>query len=189
MDLEAKVRNVEALFEKLDNEIASFQTGSGLHCKYGCGKCCLKPDIEATTLEFLPFAYHLHKEGLSSSWYERLGSSNEVICHILDVTQVGAGHCSRYQQRGLICRLFGYSARVNKHGEKELLTCQIIKTEQTANYEKAAAEILSGGAVPVASNYYYQLHAIDPDLARDFYPINIALKKAIECVLGYYAYR
>jgi Fe-S-cluster containining protein len=189
MELEAKVREVEVLFEKLDSEIASFQSTSGLHCKFGCGKCCLKPDIEATTLEFLPFAFHLHHEGLSDSWYNTLRTSNNVICHILDTEQTGAGHCSRYQQRGLICRLFGYSARTNKHGEKELLTCQIIKTEQAANYGKASGEILAGGAVPVASNYYYQLHGIDPELTRDFYPINIALQKAIECVMSYYAYR
>jgi hypothetical protein len=34
-----------------------------------------------------------------------------------------------------------------------------------------------------------QLHAIDIDLTRDFYPINKAIRKAIETVLHYYAYR
>lgn len=188
MELEAKVRAVENLFDQLDADIAAFQHTSGLHCKYGCGKCCLKPDIEATTLEFLPFAFHLHREGLTGQWYERVSNTNEVICHILNTAQSGAGHCSMYRQRGLICRLFGYSARVNKHGMKELLTCQIIKTEQVSNFEQASRD-LQGGAVPVASNYYFQLHGIDPDLARDFHPINVALRKAIESVMSYYAYR
>jgi len=39
------------------------------------------------------------------------------------------------------------------------------------------------------SEYYMRMHAIDPDLSRDFYPINQAIRKAIEAVLQYYAYR
>jgi len=34
-----------------------------------------------------------------------------------------------------------------------------------------------------------QLHSIDMELTKDFYPINIAIGKAIEEVLHYYAYR
>jgi len=39
------------------------------------------------------------------------------------------------------------------------------------------------------NQYYMQLHAIDMDLTREFYPINEAIKRAIEVVLSYYAYR
>jgi hypothetical protein len=71
MSLEEKVNLVKAVFEKLDKEIAAFQSWSGLHCKFGCGKCCTKPDIEATILEFLPFIYftkiNLQRSG-SRSW-------------------------------------------------------------------------------------------------------------------------
>jgi hypothetical protein len=39
------------------------------------------------------------------------------------------------------------------------------------------------------NQYYMQLHGIDFELTRDFYPINKAIEKAIETVLGYFAYR
>ena len=97
--------------------------------------------------------------------------------------------CSQYQHRGLICRLFGYSARTNKYGARELVTCQIIKTEQTENYEAARVKIEKGDPVPVMSQYYMRLHAIDPDLAQEFFPINEAIRRAIEVILHYYAYR
>jgi Uncharacterised protein family (UPF0153). len=184
-----KVKAVEEVFKKLDAEIASFQSWSGLHCKFGCGKCCFKPDIEATILEFLPFAHHLHQNDLAFQWLEKLQSNDDPICLILNPTQPGAGLCSQYEYRGLICRLFGYSARTNKYNQKELITCQIIKTEQKENYEKSVQKIEGGEAVPVMSNYYMQLHAIDFELTRDFYPINIAIRKAIELVLQYYSYR
>jgi Fe-S-cluster containining protein len=184
-----KIQAVELVFEKLDQEIAAFQTSSTLHCKFGCGKCCFKPDIEATILEFLPFAYHLHKNDLAFTWLENLRTSDSSICLILNPTHTGAGLCSEYHHRGLICRLFGYSARTNKYGKPELVTCQIIKTEQTAAYDATVQKIDQGETVPILSQYYMQLHAIDFELTREFFPINEAIKRAIETILHYFAYR
>ncbi len=190
MELEEKVRAVEEVFEKLDREIASFQSWSGLHCAWGCGKCCYKADIEATVLEFLPFAHYLYQQDLAYTWFEKLQADDSSLCLILNPTQAGAGLCSEYKHRGLICRLFGYSARTNKYGKRELVTCQIIKTEQAGNYQQASVKIEEDeGELPVMSHYYMQLHAIDFELARDFFPINQAMKRAIEVILHYYAYR
>ena len=190
MELEEKVRAVEEVFEKLDREIASFQSWSGLHCAWGCGKCCYKADIEATVLEFLPFAHYLYQQDLAYTWFEKLQADDSSLCLILNPTQAGAGLCSEYKHRGLICRLFGYSARTNKYGKRELVHCQIIKTEQAGNYQQASVKIEEDeGELPVMSHYYMQLHAIDFELARDFFPINQAMKRAIEVILHYYAYR
>jgi uncharacterized protein len=188
MELEEKIRAVEALFEKLDENIQHFQTTSGLHCKWGCGKCCYKADIEATVLEFLPFAHHLYQNNLAFEWLEKLSEPAET-CRILNPLQGGAGMCSEYKYRGLICRLFGYSARTNKYGAKELVTCQIIKTEQEESYRISADAVAAGSEIPVMSNYYMQLHAIDYNLAQQFFPINEAIKRSIEAILHYYAYR
>lgn len=189
MSMEEKVMAVESVFTRLDQQIASFQSWSGLQCKFGCGKCCFKPDIEATILEFLPFGYFLYKEGKALEWLEKLKSNDSSICLILNPIQSGAGLCSVYPHRGLICRLFGYSARTNKYAVREYVTCQVIKTEQAENFQKAVEKIGEGNDVPMMNHYYMQLHAIDIDLTRDFYPINTAIRKAIETVLHYYAYR
>ncbi len=189
MTLPEKVQAVEEVFGQLDREIASFQEWSGLHCKFGCGKCCFKADIEATVLEFLPFAHHLYQNDLAFEWLERLKTSGDAICLILNPTSAAQGLCSEYRHRGLICRLFGYSARTNKYSEKELVTCQIIKTEQASAYEAARQKISENAVVPVMSQYYMRLHSIDYQMAQDFYPINDAIRRAIETVLQYYAYR
>ena len=189
MDLEEKIGAVRTVFNELDAEIATFQSWSTLHCKDGCGKCCFKPDIEATILEFLPFAHYLHLKDEAFAWHEKLGTQTDNLCLILNPLQSGAGLCSEYPYRGLICRLFGYSARINKYSKTELVTCQIIKTEQETKFKSAVAGIEVGQKVPVMSQYYMKLHSIDSELTRDFYPINIAIKKAIETVLHYYAYR
>ena len=189
MILPEKVKAVEELFKKLDDEISSFQATSTLHCKMGCGKCCFKSDIEATILEFLPFALHLYKNGEAEEWLEKIKSSDSSICHILNPTQNGVGLCSEYIYRGLICRLFGFSARTNKYGKKELVTCQIIKTEQEVAYQNSESMLEQGLEVPVMNQFYMQLHGIDVELTRNFYPINTAIQHAIEEVMHYYAYR
>ncbi len=189
MELEDKIKAVEAVFAELDKQIEEFQSATTLHCKWGCGKCCFKPDIEATILEFLPFAFYLYQQGKAEEWLDKLNESDSSICNILNPTQARAGLCSEYSHRGLICRLFGYSARTNKYGKKELITCQIIKTEQKESYDNAASKIEAGLPVPVMNQFYMQLHGIDFELTQTFYPINEAIKKAVEKVLQYYAYR
>jgi len=184
-----QVQAVEKVFESLDASIQQFQDKTTLHCRWGCGKCCFKPDIEATILEFLPFAYHIYHQQQAENWLEKLRQSKDSVCLILNPTSAAAGLCSQYPHRGLICRLFGYSARTNKYQEKELVTCAIIKTEQSASYHQAQVAIQQGLEVPVMNQYYMQLHAIDFDLTREFYPINRALQLALEKVLHYYAYR
>jgi uncharacterized protein len=189
MELEEKVLAVEKVFENLDMEISKFQQWSGLGCKWGCGKCCFKADIEASVLEFLPFAYHLYKNDLAWEWLEKLKATEDPICVILNPLQNGAGLCSEYKHRGLICRLFGFSARTNKYGTKELVTCQVIKTGQEQEYRAAVEKLGAGAEVPVMSQYYMQLHSIDLQMAQEFFPINQAIKHAIEAILHYHAYR
>lgn len=190
MSLAEKASAVGLVLNELDSQIQQFQDWSHLHCKFGCGKCCFKPDIEATPLEFLPFAVEKCKSGEAEAWLDKLENlQDKQVCVILNPTQAGAGLCSEYPHRGLICRLFGYSARTNKYDEKELVTCAIIKTEQQQNYEIAQQSVKSGSQIPLMSDYYLKLHYIDPNLANDFMPINQAIQKALELALQYFMYQ
>ena len=60
MSIEQKVRLVEKLFAKLEQESALFEQESRLACVSGCGKCCSYPDVVASPIEFLPWAFHLY---------------------------------------------------------------------------------------------------------------------------------
>ena len=190
MKLYHKVRAVEKVFNALDKEIKNFQQTTGIGCLIGCGKCCFKADIEATPLEFLPFAYHIYKEGTAFEWIEKLKENQSPICVILNPFGTdGKGLCSQYNTRGLICRLFGFSARRDKYGKAQLVTCAPIKAEQAAAVEKANYHIEQGGKVSMMNDYYMQLHGIDSELTRSHYPINKALRYALEHVINYYTYR
>lgn len=192
MTIEYKVRQVEALFDRLEIEIKGFQTQTHLHCNAGCGKCCSKSNIDASPLEFLPWAFHLFLNGKAEETLTELSnasSSNCLLYRPLSVLEHHKGSCSNYRYRGLICRLFGYAANTDKFGKLRLATCKIIKEEQQENFIAAEASINKGKYVPVFTDYYMQLAQIDLRMGIILLPINEALKIAIEEVLHYYAYR
>lgn len=192
MSIISKVRSVELLFDRLDKEILVFQSSTKLHCVSGCGHCCTKPDIDATPLEFLPFAYHLFLNGNAEKMLDQLKLESSGICVIYAPLSLGnknQGSCSEYTHRGLICRLFGYGASRDKFGALRLATCKIIKEGQAVNYQSGIDSIAKGLQVPIFSDYYQNLAQIDFRMGNTIIPINQAIKMAIEEVLSYYAYR
>lgn len=191
MSIISKVKAVEKIFASLDKEIASLQASSGLHCLTGCGKCCFKPDIEATPLEFLPYAFHLFLTKRIEEAYDALLVKDTPTCAIFSpvADSIVKGSCSEYKYRGLICRLFGYSAVRDKYGKTSFITCLPLKTEATENVAAINNSISKGGSVPMMNDYYFQIRSIDTDLGTKQLPINQALREAMETVMGYYAYR
>lgn len=192
MSIYLKVRAVDRIFNQLDKELSSFQKSTGLGCVANCGNCCLKPDINATALEFLPLAYHLFKNGEAEQWLVQLQNEKDnKICPVLNkIIAPGAkGFCSEYAHRGLICRLFGFSAMLHKNSKPKLVTCKPIKENKPEAVANAEAHIASKKNYPLISNYYMQMRSIDESLGEELFPIRIAIEKAIYAVLGYYAYR
>lgn len=191
MSVIRKVRAVERVFAALDREIKTFQNSSQIRCLEGCGKCCFKPDIEATPLEFLPLAFDLFLTRRIDEVYEDLSNNEKAYCHLFapKPLSLDKGSCGQYVYRGLICRLFGYSAMKAKNSERKYVTCKVIKESQPEKVEAVQAGLKQDGKIPMMSDFYYQIRSIDPDLGTNRYPINEAIKKAIEYVMHYYAYR
>ena len=192
MSLYRKVRAVERVFESLERDVATFQTSTGMKCVSGCGLCCKKPDIAATTLEFLPLAYHLYREGKAYQWFEELTSEDSLpICKAFRpfLNTEDKGFCGHYKYRGLVCRLFGFAAMLDKEGIPRLITCKTIKSELPELYSSALLHVAEQKPVPIMRNYYFRLSAIDSDLGRNLLPINKAIIEALKIVLSYYSYR
>lgn len=180
---------MEALFHRVEKDVATFQTATGLHCATGCGLCCFKPDIYATRLEFLPLAYELAKKDLANKWLEELSDREDSVCiNLSKLISANGGFCHNYKHRGLICRLFGFSAMKVK-GKPTLVTCKTIKTGSPESHTMAIQHLKENKPAPLVSSYYTQLKSIDPDLGSELLPINEAIKGAIKTVLSYYAYR
>jgi len=190
MSIERKVQLVENLFDQLEQENIEFKKASGIGCVANCGKCCTYADVEASPLEFLPWAFHLLLNGEAEKTLTLLNKTESATCLIYKpLSVINQGRCSNYKYRGLICRLFGFAANTDKYGNLRLATCKIIKEGQTDKYNSTAEAMKKGLYVPVFTEYYMQLNQIDFKLGNIILPVNKALKMALEEVLHYYAYR
>ena len=171
MTIEQRVVLVEELFQNLDIEIKEFQSHTKLSCVAGCGKCCNHPEIDASPLEFLPWAFHLFLNGEAEKVLNTLNKSTINRCFIynpLSLLDKNKGNCSSYQYRGLICRLFGFGANTDKYGQLRLATCKIIKEGQAENYNKSTELITSSNLLDNLKNgKIIQNSFIDTDLEEE----------------------
>jgi len=183
------IEEVERVFEELDNHLKVTSQQSGLKCPDFCSMCCKKPDIEASPLEFMPLAAWLYKTGEVNNFLVKLDNPEHKWCACFDpeASMKGEWGCKYYEHRGLICRLFGFGYRLNRDSHPVLVTCKIMKATQAVAVTKAA-ELAAGNPeeMPVFSNYFMKLLAIDPDLAVPQMPINKAIRTAIEKLYFYF---
>ena len=193
MSFNRKVNLVIESFKELDSKINNFKNETGLKCKLACGECCLYPRIHATILEFIPYAHKMIVQGKAFELLEELkkkelGSSTCIIYRAS--RQISShGHCSEYENRGLICRLFGFSANLQKNGIPGMITCSIIKSNHPDFLKNPETILAYSENLPIASEYYFKLQSIDLSLSLRTFPINIAIRKALEYALSCYSYR
>lgn len=178
-----KIKAVNKVYEQLEKHNSNFRIKSCLSCIPDCGECCLTNHIEATVLEFLPAAYNLYLSGKYESILEAIENKIDEICVFYNPFS-REGFCSDFQNRGMVCRLFGFAAKTNKKNEKVLAACKHIKS--LIQPEKLKSSVLYA---PEMSSYYMKLYCIDPWLATLHLPINGSIKKAIEIVAMHFQYK
>jgi len=192
MSIKFSVQAVLKFYSKVDKKLSKFKNQTGISCLPDCGQCCKKTDLETTVLEFLPAAQYLFHNNRADEILEKCNQvQDDGICIFysgINSLERG-GFCSVYEHRGLICRLFGFSACLNKVGDPVLSTCKPIKKEFVNELSLAANYIIKGNDLPVVSQYYSQLYSIDYNLSTIFYPVNKAIRLAIEKVMMDNAYR
>jgi len=180
MHIDNTVRAVERLLTQIDKANAKFLSKVEVRCPSGCNKCCHGQHVSAAPLEFLPYAYHLYKTNQLEDKYWELKEKEGVSCFLVEGEENSLnGKCSVYEHRGVICRLFGNCASVNRNGMKSYSACTILK-EQIVDKEKFNS-ILQTSA-PIYTDYYMKLRAIDNTNGAMMFPINIAIIKAMEIV-------
>lgn len=181
--LEDEIKRINQMYSHLDRHVWAFKKRSGLACVKGCGQCCHTGELKATILEFLPAAYELYLKEEANTILDQITRKPDNTCVFYNPFSQG-GNCSIYRYRGLICRLFGFSVKTDKHEVRSLVTCQPIKSSMRSYPTTQMLE-----TAPKLSSYYMRLYGIDPALSVRYLPVNQAIKEAIEKVLLYFTFR
>lgn len=189
MDINRVIQGVMSLYREIEAATGALKADSGLKCIPGCGYCCKHQGIDAAPAEYLPLADALYRRGKALEWLDLLrGEENDSPCFLLNPGEKpNEGTCKEYEYRGLVCRLFGFSTVLDKFGASVFSTCRIIKTAQPEAYQRLTEKIASGCPSPIMKNYFFRLYDIDALSARRF-PVNTAIRVALETILSHYAY-
>jgi uncharacterized protein len=180
---------LRSIYDQIDKEIESFVEKSGLQCPGLCGKCCNTHsyNIESTVFEMILPAMELLENGKAQLFIEKLGNSPEELrCVFFNPGKThDKGRCAYYHNRGLVCRLFGFSGFFDKYSNITFSLCSKIKSEKPEKETFIQNLIENGLNIPLLSFYRHELLDLNPLLAEKLYPINTALKIALEKT-GYY---
>jgi len=191
MNLFEKALAVEVLFVELEEQSKQFHEEAGMGCISGCGFCCSNPEVPASALEFLPLAFDLYEKGIAEELAAQLaeGKSKGVcVVYRAQSADLSKGFCGNYTKRGLICRVFGASARKNnKTNQNELITCKLLKAAHPDAFQNVTLRINADLDIPLAPAYYTRLKDIDEVLSA-LHPVNEAILLALELVLRFQYY-
>jgi Fe-S-cluster containining protein len=181
------IQELIRIYSDLDREIENVKNFTGLRCLNKCRACCKTSteNIEVSIFELLPLATELWKINKAEEILEKIeftDSKRNCVLYIDDQNILAEGGCSFYEFRPLICRLFGFSAVINKNGDKELTVCKVIKNSRNELIQEIRDKIINEESLPVYSAYTQRLMGIDPYLGQNRFPINLAIKKAVELI-------
>ncbi len=167
------------VYDELDSLINTYHNGTGLNCSSGCDKCCLKPqeNIEASVYELLPLGIHLWRNGKADDILKSIDGDNNEFCSLYNPSPGNEkGGCRYYCFRPLVCRLFGIYGFYNKFGVLKTSICKYIKPDNNVNSLCNKIENFP----PVNTYFYQKISSLNPYLTANMYPINQAIKQAIE---------
>ncbi|EKD82336.1 MAG: fe-S-cluster oxidoreductase [uncultured bacterium] len=188
LSLYHRIQKIESLQKAVDKEVRQCKNHTGIECQQHCAQCCNYQDITASPAEFLPFAWHAWRLGLLDQWFDELEKHDSSICVFARFSE-GSWGCRIYPARGLICRLFGFSATTDKNGHPLFAACRVLRQARPELVQQVTDYLARGGKIPIIAHYYQQLSAIEPALGREMLPINQAIKKALEIIYFHFSYR
>jgi len=191
------VKELLKVFDELDRHITMYSSKAGYTCLKNCANCCNRASyhIETSVFEMIPAALYLWQNGYSEEFIMKLNSmddSQPCVFYTPDFLKKNMeGGCGLYHYRGLICRVFNFSAIHSKDGALLPIICKYLKQSEPDLEKTVLEKIAKGLDVPVSVNYHDQILYLNYPLALEKFGINESLKKALEyvsfrlSVLGY----
>lgn len=187
--LSERLESLAYLYQRTDSAVAGFSDASGVSCSFGCGTCCegFVPDILPLEAAYIaafialtdrPRAFALAAGGLEA----RRRDDGRLGCPLYADDR--DHHCTVYEARPLICRMFAFSATRDKHGAPSFSVCK--SGYSATGVRSAKGDALTeafGTAPPVMADMGCELASIEPESSGDRKALPDALVEALSRVL------
>jgi len=179
------VDQVIDLYQRFDKIIERFKRVTNISCPKRCSYCCRHWWVEATVLEVLPLAREIYARGQEEAIMKQIQEKQtreDTLCVLLlpESNKEVEGYCAYYAWRPLMCRLFGFAARKNKHGDLEFCSCRIIREVNPWSVKRAEMALQGKLKLPVYQEAFMEIASLDTSRGYRRLPINLAIKEAIE---------
>lgn len=197
------IDGLDGIYAEIAREQDVWKRASPFQCPDGCGSCCVdfEPDVLESEALYLAAWMLCHQRDRALSVLDgsfvspRAGTpaSDALGCVFFDPST--PYHCTVYEGRCLICRLFGYSGDRGKDGRPRLKPCKFLpaagadsagaNTAVAEHRQYSESELLElfGAVPPVMADIAAQVVALTPDAAQDRLPLREALRLAISKIL------
>ncbi|MCX7786631.1 MAG: YkgJ family cysteine cluster protein [Spirochaetes bacterium] len=180
------LQNLEQVYAELDEEQKKWSAVSPFHCPPGCGRCCEHFIPDVWEIEALYIAAQFLIEGrddalLSSTF------SNAFACPLFRTE--GEFHCTVYETRPLVCRVFGFAGDRDKRGNLRFAPCRFMAVKEgnwkeesllQKMWTKKELSIYFPVLPPDMTIYARKVQAIDPSWAIELESLVTALPKAVK---------
>jgi Fe-S-cluster containining protein len=178
------------LYRRADVAVNEFVQASGVSCGFGCGLCCegFVPDILPLEASYIAAwlvgtdrekAYRIAASGLSP--IAQPDSRQGCPLYAADTPY----HCTVYEARPLICRMFAFSGIRNKHGTASFSVCRHGHSAGAARAASGHDELIRvfGAEPPVMADMGSELAGIDPATSGERISLDRAVPEAVARVL------
>lgn len=181
------IQAMDKIYENIEVQQSVWKQAAGFSCLDGCGDCCghFEPDLlegealylAAWMLENKPIV----AKKILTGTYE--SANNPDGCILFE--PLSEYHCTVYEGRCLICRLFGYSGEWDKNGKSRWKPCRFYPAAKLLPFEHrmySGEEMTQrfGCEPPVMSTFMENALALTPDSNGQTLPLREALRSALQ---------
>ncbi len=143
-----RIRDILDAYDRLEEMQERFVYDFSVSCTSGCGECCRRYVPFLAENEADAAAYLIIRDGRDDEILSLLLSSDRSspVCPLYDAGR--EFHCRCYSGRSLVCRLFGFSAVLDKRGKPCYSGCRWKKEERKLTQDELEGKMED---VPVMS--------------------------------------
>lgn len=184
------INKLHKVYGYIEKKQQTWKKVSPMQCPQGCGSCCVDFEPDVLEVEALYMGAWLLQHDKSraeeiaeGSFFSSHKDRHPSGCFLFNPDS--EFHCTVYEGRALICRLFGYCGDTGKDGKIRWKPCKMLAEGLLQNgfikrqYTEDELLSLTGALPPVMSSFLYQAIAILPEDTGRTIPLSEALPKAI----------